>query len=262
MSGKRANGASFGWKTKRRRVAHTALADELAANIEEEEEREKCALDEWMRRQAASSVLQLEDAAGLSARRKDEGCVLATAGRLREAIARFQSALELTPDSAMLHELQAQCYMEAGDTYAAIQAAECAVRCNAQWAEGHQTLGRAQMNFGEVKMAIASFETALQLDPEGMSAVRDDDLPGARQLLARKRAMMAQADAQYLAGPLAQDRAELPPECSATRDRRQHLPFCPPAIGSHAPVWQLRRQVAGLRRAVRTAGMPSPQRYR
>ena len=88
MSGKRANGASFGWKTKRRRAAHTALADELAANIEEEEEREKCALDEWMRRQAASSVLQLEDAAGLSARRKDEGYVLATAGRFWEAIAR------------------------------------------------------------------------------------------------------------------------------------------------------------------------------
>ena len=46
------------------------------------------ALDEWMRRQAASSVLQLEDAAGLSARRKDEGYVLATAGRFWEAIAR------------------------------------------------------------------------------------------------------------------------------------------------------------------------------
>ena len=61
----------------------------------------------------------------------------------------------------MLHELQAQCYMEAGDTYAAIQAAECAVRCNAQWAEGHQTLGRAQMNFGEVKVAIASFENPI-----------------------------------------------------------------------------------------------------
>jgi|EP00802_Teleaulax_amphioxeia_P020188 tetratricopeptide (TPR) repeat protein len=212
MSGKRAEGSlAFGWKTKRRRVAQTALADELAANIEEEEEREKSALEEWMRRQAASSVLQLEDAAGLSARRKDEGCILAAAGRFREAIARFQSALELTPGSAVLHELQAQCYMEAGDTYAAIQAAECAVRCDAQWAPGHQTLGRAQMNFGEVEMAIASFETAVQLDPEGMAEVRDDDLPGARQLLARKHAMVAQADAQYLAGPLAHDRTQLPP---------------------------------------------------
>jgi len=212
MSGKRAEGSlAFGWKTKRRRVAQTALADELAANIEEEEEREKSALEEWMRRQAASSVLQLEDAAGLSARRKDEGCILAAAGRFREAIARFQSALELTPGSAVLHELQAQCYMEAGDTYAAIQAAGCAVRCDAQWAPGHQTLGRAQMNFGEVEMAIASFETAVQLDPEGMAEVRDDDLPGARQLLARKHAMVAQADAQYLAGPLAHDRTQLPP---------------------------------------------------
>jgi len=201
--------AVFQWKMKRQKVP-TVLESELAANLEAEEEREKSALDEWMRRQAARSVMQLEDAAGLSARRKDEGCVLAEAGRFHEAIARFQSAIELTPDSAVLHELQAQCYMEAGDTYAAIRAAERAVNFDAQWAVGHQTLGRAQMNIGEVEMAIESFEAALRLDPS-MIEVLDDDLPGAQVLLARKRDMMAQADADYLAGPLAQDRDELPP---------------------------------------------------
>ena len=113
------------------------------------QEREKCALDEWMRRQATSSVLHLEDAAGLSARRKDEGCVLAEAGRFHEAIGRFQSAIDLTPTTAVLHELQAQCYMEAGSTYEAIQAAERAVECEPQWADGHQTLGRARLNLGE-----------------------------------------------------------------------------------------------------------------
>lgn len=210
--GKRAP-TSFGWKavaSKRLKVAGTTLTTELAASLEAEEEREKCALDEWMRRQAASSVLQLEDAAGLSARRKDEGCVLADACRFQEAISRFGSALELTPASATLHELQAQCYMEVGDTYAAIKAAERAVECDAQWAVGHQTLGRAQRNLGEIEMAIASFETALRLDPGSMAEVRDDDLPNAQELRAQQQAMMSQTDAQFLSGPLAEDRIDLP----------------------------------------------------
>jgi tetratricopeptide (TPR) repeat protein len=215
-AGKRAP-TSFGWTTatKRPKMGHSALAIELAASLEAEEEREKCALDEWMRRQAASSVLQLEDAAGLSARRKDEGCVLADAGRFHEAIARFGSALECTPASATLHELQAQCYMEVGDTYAAIKAAGRAVECDAQWAVGRQTLGRAQRNLGEIEMAIVSFETALRIDPGGMTEVRDEDLPNAKALLAQQQAMMSQTDAQFLSGPLAQDRVDLPPSGSS-----------------------------------------------
>ena len=108
-----------------------------------------------MRRQATSGVLHLEDAAGLSARRKDEGCVLAEAGRFHEAIGRFQSAIDLTPTTAVLHELQAQCYMEAGNTYEAIRAAERAVECEPLWADGHQTLGRARLNLGEIPRAGA-----------------------------------------------------------------------------------------------------------
>ena len=122
----------------------------------------------------------------------------------------MQSAIELTPDAAVLHELQAQCYMEAGDTYAAIKAAERAVECEPQWPHGHQTLGRARLNLGEVELAVASFETALRLDPEGMAEVREEDLPGARQLLERKQAMVAENDQQFLTGHLAQDRSDVP----------------------------------------------------
>lgn len=86
------------WKMKRQKVP-TVLESELAANLEAEEEREKRALDEWISRQAARSVMQLGDATGLSARRKDEGCVLAEAGRFHEAIARFRSAIELTEET-------------------------------------------------------------------------------------------------------------------------------------------------------------------
>ena len=206
---------AFGWKSKRQKVVQTALSHELEANLEAEEEREKSALDEWMRRQAASSVLQLEDAEGLSSRRKHEGCILAEAARFHEAAARFQAAIDLTPSelsrrTATLHELQAQCYMEVGDTYSAIRSAERAVACDVQWPDAHQTLGRAQRNLGEIELAIASFETALRLDQEGLEDLRNSDLAEAQALLARKNAMVAQADAQYLAGPLAQGREEVP----------------------------------------------------
>jgi len=210
---------SFSVKAKRQKVAGTALAIELTANLEDEEEREKSALDNWMHRQAAGSVLQLEDAAGLSARRKEEGCVLASAGRFHEAIARFNGAIELAPTQAVLHELQAQCYMEAGDTYAAIRAAERSVSCDPQWAHGHQTLGRAQMNLGEVELAISSFETAMLLDPEGMAEVRDQDLPNGIELKERTKRMVAKADAQFLSGPLAHNRSQLPPVGRSTSVR-------------------------------------------
>ena len=148
--------------------------------------------------------------------------MLAAVGRFHEAVARFQSAIELTPGLAVLHELQAQCYIEAGDTYAAIKAAERAIECDAQWAIGHQTLGRAQMNLGEVEMAIASFETALRLDPQGMQEVRDEDLPDAQEVLARKQAMITSADAHYLTGPLAQHRSDLPPPGLSKAVRHVH----------------------------------------
>lgn len=216
---KRAPTPSFSVKAKRQKVAQTALAAELAESLVVEEERDKGAHDAWMRRQAAGSVLQLEDAAGLSARRKEEGCVLAAAGRFHEALSRFHAAIELAPGQAVLHELQAQCYMEVGDTYAAIRAAERAVECDTQWADGHQTLGRAQMNLGEVELGIASFQAALRLDPDGMAEVRDEDLPSALELQARKQAMVAQADAHYLAGPLAQNRSAPPPRGCSTAVR-------------------------------------------
>ena len=195
-------------------AAAAELAAELAAGIEEEDDRAKGALDEWMRRQAAGSVLALEDATGLSARRKDEGCVLAENGRFHEAIARFQAALDLTPDertrrTAVLNELQAQCYAEAGDTLSAIRAGERAVACDAQWADAHQTLGRAQLNLGEVELALNSFHTALHLDPDFVE-VRDRDLPMAKELLNRAQAMVATADKNFRV-TLAHDRLEPPP---------------------------------------------------
>ncbi|EKX52064.1 hypothetical protein GUITHDRAFT_65542 [Guillardia theta CCMP2712] len=101
-----------------------------------------------MRKQATHNVLTLEDGSTLSKRRQDEACVLAEAGRFQEAISRLQEAIELTPDRAVLYELQAQCFMEVGEMFQAIVVAEKAVSKDPAWPVAFQTLGRAQMNLG------------------------------------------------------------------------------------------------------------------
>jgi len=72
---------------------------------------------------------------------------------------------------------------------------------------------------GEIELAIASFETALRLEPEGMAEVREDELPSARLLLQKKQAMVAAADAQFLSGHLARDRSDLPERGHSTAAR-------------------------------------------
>jgi len=56
----------------------------------------------------------------------------------------------LTPDKAVLYELQAQCFLELDMVFEAVRAAEIAVQKEPSFGEGYQTLGRAQMNLGEV----------------------------------------------------------------------------------------------------------------
>jgi len=45
-----------------------------------------------------------------------------------------------------------QVLMSLGEVYSAVCAAEKAVGLNANWWIGHQTLGRAQLGLGEVKL--------------------------------------------------------------------------------------------------------------
>eukprot|EP00960_Hanusia_phi_P025718 745834-Hanusia_phi.AAC.1 len=177
---------SLVWKPRKKPKVIASLMQEFAADADAQEERELDALDEWMRKQASENVLTLEDGSTLSRRRQEEACVLADAGRYQEAISRLQEAIELTPDRSVLYELQAQCFMEAGNMFEAVMAAEKAVGRDPAWPVALQTLGRAQMNLGEVELALGNFRRALELDPD-MSEVREKDLPWAEEVLEKKQ---------------------------------------------------------------------------
>ena len=175
----------FGWSAngrKRQRSAPSTVRTELQESMEAEEERQRDAHDAWMRRQS-QTLLCLEDVASLSLRKQDEGCVLAEAQKYREALSRWQQAIELTPSRAVLYELKAQGFLELGEIFDAVRAAEQATRCDPSWAEGYVTLGRAQLNFGEIEMGSQSLKKALELSP-GLDL--SDDLQWAADLLAKK----------------------------------------------------------------------------
>jgi len=63
-------------------------------------------------------------------------------------------------ERAKILEMQAQIYLELGRNFDAIQAAEKALQNNSGFAFAHVTLGRAQINFGELEMALESLKTA------------------------------------------------------------------------------------------------------
>ncbi|CAM8939294.1 unnamed protein product [Rhodiola kirilowii] len=83
------------------------------------------------------------------------------AGNYSEALAKWEAALNFTPENAILHEQKAQILLEIGDAWKALKAATCATELEPSWAEAWITLGRTQLNFGEPDNAIESFDRAL-----------------------------------------------------------------------------------------------------
>jgi tetratricopeptide (TPR) repeat protein len=184
----------FGWsgsqRAKRQKLsAPHELQAELTANLEADEERERNAYDEWMRRQS-SNVLCLEDSSSLSLRKQEEGCTLAEAGRFRDAISLWQQAIDLTPQRAVLFELQAQAWMELGQAFDAVKCAEHAVNLDPMWPEAYVTLARARLNFGEVELGYACLQKAVTIAP---SLDISSDLQWATELMAMRERLIQDA---------------------------------------------------------------------
>ncbi|MGH0158829.1 UNVERIFIED_CONTAM: hypothetical protein FKN15_048244 [Acipenser sinensis] len=92
------------------------------------------------------------------------------------------------------------------EVFPAVQAAEMAVRLNPRWWEAWQTLGRAQLNLGEVALAVKSFQTAIHICPAECS-LWEEDLSWALKLREQQRAaeeaarLEEEAEKQLLAAP-------------------------------------------------------------
>lgn len=192
-------GLSFAIKGKRRRIETAASTDEAvktaAAFVQEGDDDDGELAEVYDERIdhagrfVFGQLLSLEDANTRSRRLQTEGITLAEAGRFRPAIGRWNEAIECTPDRAELHEMKAQALLQLGEYFDGIEAAERCVALLPGWPPGVLTLGRAQLGFGELDLALATFQRALampwpelkeelkeeeKLDPERRSELADE----------------------------------------------------------------------------------------
>ncbi|XP_051544066.1 tetratricopeptide repeat protein 33-like [Myxocyprinus asiaticus] len=185
--------ASFGWKRKVGERVSKATVQQFEQDSEQavDDEVEKEGVD-WLHVIKRRREVLLEDCAAKSKRLKDEGALLAEQGRNWEALKRWDEALQLTPDDAVLYEMKSQVLIILQEVFLAVQSAEMATGLRPLWWEAWQTLGRAQLSLGEVELAVRSFQVAVHLYPSQF-ALWEEDLNWALQLQEQKRAIRQRA---------------------------------------------------------------------
>uniref|UniRef100_A0A8C1ASZ9 Tetratricopeptide repeat domain 33 n=3 Tax=Cyprinus carpio TaxID=7962 RepID=A0A8C1ASZ9_CYPCA len=185
--------ASFGWKRKvGERVSRTTVQQfekDSEQVVDEDVEEERV---DWLHVIKQRREVLLEDCAAKSKRLKDEGMLLAEEGRNWEALKRWDEAIQLTPDNAVLYEMKSQVLITLQEVFLAVQSAEMATRLRPLWCEAWQTLGRTQLSLGEVELAVRSFQVALHLHPSERS-LWEEDLGWALQLLKQQKALHERA---------------------------------------------------------------------
>lgn len=96
---------------------------------------------------------------------KDCGTISAEEGNYDKAASYWARAIAIEPSNYYLHELLAQAYLNLDMLLPAVASATKAVELNPVWAEGVQTLARAQRELGELGMSLESYRNAVSLDP-------------------------------------------------------------------------------------------------
>ena len=122
-----------------------------------------------------------------------QGASFAEQGAYAAALSCWDQAIQEDPLNSKVHEMRAQVLNEMGRSYEAIQAATRATDLAPDWAAAHITLARAQLNLGEVKLALNSFETAHRLAPADVEVA--EELPRVR-MMAMTHSKEAQAGAR------------------------------------------------------------------
>ncbi|XP_073477771.1 tetratricopeptide repeat protein 33 [Aquarana catesbeiana] len=178
--------ASFGWKRK----IGEKVSKVTSQNFEKESAGEGGTFKkddvDWLRSVKRKKGILLEDNVTKSKRLKDEGALLALNGRYREAVKKWDEGIQLMPEDATFYEMKSQSLLCLHEIFPAVQAAETAVKRNPRFVEAWQTLGRAQLELGEIAMAIRSFQVAFHLYPSN-TELWEEDLKWAQQLLQQKR---------------------------------------------------------------------------
>ncbi|KAM3600336.1 uncharacterized protein V6R79_021666 [Siganus canaliculatus] len=171
--------ASFGWKRKAGEKVSKSAAQQFEAAAQEEKSsggrpRRDEEEEDWLHASKRRRDMLLDDCAAKSQRLNDEAAQLAEQGRHREAVKKWDEAIQLTPDNPVLYEMKSQVLSILQEGFPAVKAAEMAVKLRPLWWEGWQTLGRAQLNMGELDLAVRSFQVAIHLCPSERTLWQED----------------------------------------------------------------------------------------
>ncbi|XP_048875173.1 tetratricopeptide repeat protein 33 isoform X2 [Brienomyrus brachyistius] len=180
--------ASFGWKRKVGEKVSKAVVQHFEAESEASADNTDGDEVDWLHAIKRRREVLLEDCATKSQRLKEEGSLLADEGRHWEAIKRWEEAIQLTPEDATLYEMKSQVLSHLQEVFPAVSAAEMSVKLRPLWWEAWQTLGRAQLNLGEVDLAVRSFQVAIHMCPAELP-LWTEDLAWAQQLQKQRREM-------------------------------------------------------------------------
>ncbi|CAL1567771.1 unnamed protein product [Knipowitschia caucasica] len=169
--------ASFGWKRKAGEKVSKAVVQQFedeAEKVEEGAQREEQEEVDWQQAIKRRRELLEEDCTSKSRCLQEEGALLAEQGRHWEAIKKWDEAIQLTPENPSLYDMKSQVLTILHEVFPAVKAAEMAVKLRPLWWEAWQTLGRAQLNLGEVDLAVKSFQIAIHLCPSESSLWLED----------------------------------------------------------------------------------------
>lgn len=77
------------------------------------------------------------------------------------ALTYYKIAINKDPNNYKIHESIAQILLELGEFFEAIKEATKSIEIAPEWGDGFITLARSQRNYGEIDLALKSFEKGL-----------------------------------------------------------------------------------------------------
>jgi tetratricopeptide (TPR) repeat protein len=98
------------------------------------------------------------------------GDALFQKGRVDEAIAHFQQALQIYPDYAEAHYNLGCALLQKGNVDEAIVQYQKTLQINPNYAKAHINLGNVLLKMGNVDEAIVQYQKALQIEPDNTDA--------------------------------------------------------------------------------------------